>query len=119
MIVGIDLGTTNSLVAVWRDGQAQLIKNALGEVLTPSCVSLDEDGSVLIGRPAVERLQSHPDRSAALFKRHMGSSRLTRLGKREFRPEELSALMLSVGYRPVRYETMTLGSVALHIGTRP
>jgi molecular chaperone HscC len=94
VIVGIDLGTTNSLVAVWRDGQAQLIKNALGEVLTPSCVSLDEDGSVLIGRPAVERLQSHPDRSAALFKRHMGSSRLTRLGKREFRPEELSALIL-------------------------
>lgn len=96
MIIGIDLGTTNSLVAVWRDGQAQLIKNALGEVLTPSCISLDEDGTVLVGRAAVERLQSHPDRSTALFKRHMGSSRLTRLGKREFRPEELSALILKV-----------------------
>lgn len=94
MIIGIDLGTTNSLVAVWRDGRAQLIPNALGEVLTPSCVSLDADGSVLIGRPAVERLQSHPERSTALFKRHMGSSRLTRLGTREFRPEELSALIL-------------------------
>ncbi|PTT87020.1 molecular chaperone HscC [Pelomonas sp. HMWF004] len=96
MIVGIDLGTTNSLVAVWRDGRAQLIPNALGEVLTPSCVSLDEDGTVLVGRPAVERLQSHPERSTALFKRHMGSSRLTRMGKREFRPEELSALILKV-----------------------
>ena len=94
MIVGIDLGTTNSLVAVWRDGQAQLIKNGLGEVLTPSCISLDADGTVLVGRAAVERLQSHPELSAALFKRHMGSSRLTRLGKREFRPEELSALIL-------------------------
>ena len=49
MIIGIDLGTTNSLVAVWRDGQAQLIQNSLGEVLTPSCVSLDADGSVLVG----------------------------------------------------------------------
>jgi molecular chaperone HscC len=96
LIVGIDLGTTNSLVAIWRDGRAQLIPNALGEVLTPSCVSLDEDDTVLVGRPAVERLQSHPERSTALFKRHMGSSRLTRMGKREFRPEELSALILKV-----------------------
>ncbi|SHN33584.1 molecular chaperone HscC [Rhizobacter sp. OV335] len=94
MIVGIDLGTTNSLVAVWREGQAQLIHNGLGEVLTPSCVSLDEDGSVLVGRAARERLQTHPERSAALFKRYMGSNKTVRLGKREFRPEELSALIL-------------------------
>jgi molecular chaperone HscC len=94
VIVGIDLGTTNSLVAVWKDGQAQLIKNGLGEVLTPSCVSLDDDGSVLVGRAARDRLQTHPDRSAALFKRYMGSSRTVRLGRREFRAEELSALVL-------------------------
>lgn len=94
MIVGIDLGTTNSLVAVWKDGRAQLIPNALGEVLTPSCVSLDEDGTVLVGRAARERLQTHPDRSAALFKRYMGSDRTLQLGRREFRPEELSALVL-------------------------
>ena len=49
MIVGIDLGTTNSLVSVWKDGRAQLIPNGLGEFLTPSCVSLDGDGSVLVG----------------------------------------------------------------------
>ncbi|MEP6503570.1 MAG: molecular chaperone HscC [Betaproteobacteria bacterium] len=94
MIVGIDLGTTNSLVAVWRDGRAQLIPNGLGEVLTPSCVSLDEDGSVLVGSAARERLQTHPQRSAALFKRYMGSDKALRLGNREFRPEELSALIL-------------------------
>jgi molecular chaperone HscC len=94
VIVGIDLGTTNSLVAVWREGQAQLIPNSLGEVLTPSCVSLDEDGSVLVGCAARERLQTHPARSAALFKRYMGSNKTLRLGKREFRPEELSALIL-------------------------
>ncbi|MFL6625634.1 MAG: molecular chaperone HscC [Burkholderiaceae bacterium] len=94
MIIGIDLGTTNSLVAVWQDGQARLIENSLGEVLTPSCVSLDADGSVLVGRAARERLQTHPDRTAAVFKRYMGSDRKIRLGSRTFRPEELSALIL-------------------------
>ena len=94
MIVGIDLGTTNSLVAAWQDGAATLIPNSLGEVLTPSCVSLDEDGSVLVGRAARERLQTHPDRSAAVFKRYMGSNKTLRLGHREFRAEELSSLVL-------------------------
>ena len=94
MIIGIDLGTTNSLVAVWQDGQARLIENSLGEVLTPSCVSLDADGSVLVGRAARERLETHPDRTAAVFKRYMGSDRRIRLGARMFRPEELSALIL-------------------------
>ncbi|MGM9487564.1 molecular chaperone HscC [Ideonella sp. YS5] len=94
MIIGIDLGTTNSLAAVWREGRAELVPNALGEVLTPSCVSLDGDGSVLVGRAARERLQTHPELSAALFKRYMGSQKTLRLGRREFRPEELSALIL-------------------------
>ncbi|WP_338768342.1 molecular chaperone HscC [Massilia sp. METH4] len=94
MIVGIDLGTTNSLVAVWENGGAHLLRNALGEVLTPSCVSIDDDGTVLVGRAARERLQTHPDRTAAMFKRHMGSNREFRLGKRVFRAEELSALVL-------------------------
>ncbi|HEX7867092.1 MAG TPA: molecular chaperone HscC [Variovorax sp.] len=94
MIVGIDLGTTNSLIAVWRDGQSVLIPNGLGDTLTPSCVSIDEDGTVLVGRAARDRLQTHPDRTAAVFKRYMGSDKTLRLGKREFRPEELSALVL-------------------------
>ncbi|WP_104656214.1 Hsp70 family protein [Ralstonia insidiosa] len=94
MIIGIDLGTTNSLVAVWEDGQPRLIPNSLGEFLTPSCVSLDEDGTILVGRAARERLQTHPDKTAAVFKRFMGSERTIRLGKREFRAEELSALVL-------------------------
>ncbi|HEX7640473.1 MAG TPA: molecular chaperone HscC [Burkholderiaceae bacterium] len=94
MIIGIDLGTTNSLASVWKDGRAQLIPNSLGEVLTPSCVSLDADGSVLVGRAARERLQTHPERTAAVFKRYMGSDRQMRLANRSFRPEELSALIL-------------------------
>jgi molecular chaperone HscC len=94
MILGIDLGTTNSLAAVWKDGRAQLIPNSLGDVLTPSCVSLDADGTVLVGRAARERLQTHPERTAAVFKRYMGSDKAIRLGSRDFRPEELSALIL-------------------------
>lgn len=94
MIVGIDLGTTNSLIAVWEHGAARLIPNSLGETLTPSCVSLDEDGTVLVGRAARERLQTHPARTAAVFKRYMGSDKTVRLGDRSFRPEELSALVL-------------------------
>ncbi|MGN8273684.1 molecular chaperone HscC [Pseudomonas sp. SMN5] len=94
MIVGIDLGTTHSLIAVWRDGAAQLVPNALGEWLTPSVVGLDDEGRVMVGRAALERLQTHPQLTASLFKRYMGSSRITTLGNREFRAEELSAMVL-------------------------
>jgi molecular chaperone HscC len=94
MIVGIDLGTTNSLISVWENGQARLIPNSLGEVLTPSCISLDDDGTILVGRAARERLQTHPHASTAAFKRHMGSDKLITLGQRAFRAEELSALVL-------------------------
>ena len=94
MIVGIDLGTTNSAIAVWRDGQAELIPNRLGHRLTPSAVSLGDDGSLLVGLPARERLATHPDRTATAFKRYMGSQRKTRLGKQDYLPEELSALVL-------------------------
>ena len=52
MIVGIDLGTTHSLVAVWRDGATELVANALGHTLTPSVVGLDDQGRVLVGQAA-------------------------------------------------------------------
>jgi molecular chaperone HscC len=94
MIIGIDLGTTNSLAAIWKDGVPQLVPNALGVYLTPSCVSIDEDGSVLIGQAARDRLQTHPDVTASLFKRHMGSDKTFKLGPRQFRAEELSSLVL-------------------------
>ena len=93
-IIGIDLGTTNSLASVWRDGQCRLIPNAAGEFLTPSAVSVDEDGSILVGQAARDRLISHPDRTAARFKRFMGTDKVFHLGGRQFKPEELSALVL-------------------------
>jgi molecular chaperone HscC len=94
MILGIDLGTTNSLAALWRDGAAKIIPNARGENLTPSCVSIDDAGRILVGRAARDRLLTHPHRSAAHFKRFMGTDRRLTLDTRSFRPEELSALVL-------------------------
>lgn len=93
-IIGIDLGTTHSLAAVWRANQATLIPNALGEMLTPSCVSIDDDGSILVGRAAHDRLHTHPERTAANFKRYMGTNRSVSLDAATLRPEELSSLVL-------------------------
>ena len=94
MIIGIDLGTTNSLVSIWQDGSSTLIPNALGSVLTPSVVSIDKDGQILIGQTAKERLVSSPEVTASAFKRFMGSQKVYQLGKHRFSPEELSALIL-------------------------
>ena len=93
MIVGIDLGTTHSLVGAYSESGSRLFPNALGDVLTPSVVSVDGN-TVLVGQAARERLISHPHHTVASFKRWMGTARETRLGDRSFRPEELSALVL-------------------------
>ena len=68
-IIGIDLGTTNSLAAVYKDGASRLVPNAFGEYLTPRVVSIDEDGEVLVGKAAKERLITHPERTAAAYDR--------------------------------------------------
>ncbi len=94
MLLGIDLGTTNSLAAVFRDGETELVPNALGHLLTPSAVALDERGALLVGLPARERLSTDPERAVTAFKRWMGTERSVRLGSRDFRAEELSALVL-------------------------
>lgn len=94
MIIGIDLGTTHSLIGHFGDNGPRLFPNALGELLTPSVVSIDDDGHIIVGAAARDRLISHPQSSIAAFKRWMGSPRETTLGTRRFRPEELSALVL-------------------------
>jgi len=93
-ILGIDLGTTNSLACVYRNGRAELIPNELGEYKTSSAVSVLEDGSVLVGAAARERLIPHPESTAVSFKIWMGTEKKLTLGKKQFRPEELSALVL-------------------------
>lgn len=94
MIVGIDLGTTNSLIGYFEGDEAKIIPNKLGENLTPSVVSIDADGTVYVGRTAKERKQTHPDETADVFKRSMGSAKEYELGERKFLPEELSSLIL-------------------------
>ncbi|HBL4647494.1 TPA: molecular chaperone HscC [Salmonella enterica subsp. enterica serovar Infantis] len=94
LAIGIDLGTTNSLIAVWQDGAAQLIPNKFGEYLTLSIISMDENKQILVGKPAAARKTSHPDKTAALFKRAMGSNTHWHLGEESFNAPELSSLVL-------------------------
>ena len=94
MRIGIDLGTTNSLASVFIDNRTELIPNALGHVLTPSAVGVADDGSVLVGLPARERLDLHQDLTATAFKRWMGTPRVLSLGRRQFDAVELSAMVL-------------------------
>lgn len=92
--VGIDLGTTNSAIALWQDGAARLIPNALGEVLTPSAVCVRADGTTLVGQAALDRMAIAGDAVATSFKRYMGTDHAVKLGRRDFSAEELSALVL-------------------------
>lgn len=93
-IIGIDLGTTNSLVCVFQDGYTMLIPNSFGKTLTPSVVSVEEDGSIYVGAVAKERMVTHSEATAASFKRHMGTSKVYELSGRRFTPQELSSFVL-------------------------
>lgn len=94
MIVGIDLGTTNSLIAYFDKDEAKVIPNKLGEMLTPSVVSVDEEGVVYVGKTARERGMTNPSQTASVFKRSMGTGKKFMLGEREFTAEELSSLVI-------------------------
>lgn len=94
MIVGIDLGTTNSLIAYMTEEGAKVIPNKLGENLTPSVVSVDDAGIVYVGKTARERKLLFPDQTAEVFKRSMGTGKKFNLGDRSFTAEELSSLVL-------------------------
>lgn len=98
MVIGIDLGTTNSLACVYRNGHTELIPNSLGEYMTKSAVSVLEDGSILTGAAARERLLMHPQETAVSFKRFMGTDQQIVLGDKIFQPHELSALILKQLY---------------------
>ncbi len=94
MIVGIDLGTTNSLIAFFDGESAKVIPNRLGDTLTPSVVSVDDEGVVYVGKTAKERKLLFPDQTADVFKRSMGTAKEFKLGNRTFTAEELSSLVL-------------------------
>lgn len=113
MIVGIDLGTTHSLVSVWTPEGPQLIRNVHGSFLTPSVVGIGDDGAVLVGAAAQSRLVTHPHLTVAAFKRSMGSDRVSQLGTHRFRAEELSALVLKSLIADVQTETGELVTEAI------
>lgn len=94
MLVGIDLGTTHSLIGQFTDAGPRLFPNALGELLTPSVVSVDSTGTVYVGAAARERMSTDPRNTVAAFKRTMGTAKDVVLAGKHFRPEELSALVL-------------------------
>jgi len=94
MIIGIDLGTTNSLVAYFTKDGPEIIPNAFGETMTPSVVSVDENNHILVGKIAKERLLTHPTYTASVFKRHMGTKKKFILGNQSFIPEELSSIII-------------------------
>lgn len=94
MIIGIDLGTTNSLAAYFTEEGAKIIPNRLGKNLTPSIVSVDEEKQIFVGETAKERRSLFPDRTAQVFKRDMGSTKKYKLGENEFTAEELSSFVL-------------------------
>ena len=93
-ILGIDLGTTHSLCAVFRNGEATLIPNVHGDYLTPSVVGVLPDGQVLVGAAARELSITQPDRTVSWVKRWMGTNRTFTIDGREFTPQELSSLVL-------------------------
>jgi molecular chaperone HscC len=93
-IVGIDLGTTNSLCAYFDEGQPHLIPNSSGEFLTPSVVGILETRQVLVGAAARDLRVTQPGRCVSCFKRLMGGQETITLGGQRFAPPELSSLVL-------------------------
>lgn len=92
-ILGVDLGTTNSLAVVYKDGKPVLIPNAFNEYITPSVVSI-LDGKIVVGKLAKERLVTHPEYSTSLFKRTMGSDVTYTLNRKEYDSATLSSFVV-------------------------
>ncbi len=93
VIVGIDLGTTNSEIAVWQDGRVVVIEGENGPVL-PSYVGLDDEGGILVGEAARNQYTVYPERTVKSVKRLMGSDTSVSLGGQEYTPQEISALIV-------------------------
>ncbi len=94
VIVGIDLGTTNSLIATVKDGEPILIPNDRGKFLTPSVVGFTESGELLVGEPAKNQAVANPERTVSSIKRHMGTDYTVTIMGKEYTPQEISAIIL-------------------------
>ena len=93
-IIGIDLGTTNSCVAVMEGGEAVVIANAEGARTTPSVVAFSKTGERMVGQVAKRQAITNPERTISSIKRHMGDNHVTRIDENNFTPQEISAMIL-------------------------
>ncbi len=93
-VIGIDLGTTNSVVAVMEGGEPVVIPTAEGSRLTPSVVGFSKTGERLVGQLAKRQAVSNPDRTIASIKRHMGSDYRVTIDDKQYTPQEISAMVL-------------------------
>lgn len=95
-VIGIDLGTSTTEAAVYRNGNVEMIPNSDGSYVIPSAVGLDEEGNLIVGEKAKSRYILHPDRTAIEIKRNMGTKETIRLGNESYTAAELSAEILKV-----------------------
>lgn len=93
-VIGIDLGTTNSVVAVMEGGEPVVIPNAEGSRLTPSVVGFSKNGEILVGQLAKRQAVSNPNRTVVSIKRHMGSDYKVNIDGKSYTPQEISAMIL-------------------------
>ncbi len=94
-VIGIDLGTTNSCLAVMEAGEAKIVTNSEGGRTTPSVVHISKEGERIVGVAAKRQLITHPDRTVASIKRKMGSNFKVTIDGRDYTPQEISAMILS------------------------
>jgi molecular chaperone DnaK len=93
-VIGIDLGTTNSVVAALDEGEPWVIPDDDGNEILPSCVGFDAQNKLLVGRAAWNQYVAAPERTVRSIKRQMGTDHLTTLGDKTYRPQEISAMIL-------------------------
>ena len=93
-VIGIDLGTTNSLACTWKNSRPLIIRNSLGSEITPSVAGVDDNNNIVVGEVAKERLITNPENTASEFKRSLGTKRSYQVGPNNFSPEQLSSLVL-------------------------
>ena len=93
-VIGIDLGTTNSVVSVLEGGEPTVITNPEGSRITPSVVGFTKDGQRLVGQLAKRQAVSNPDRTISSIKRHMGEQYKVTIDGKDYTPPEISAMVL-------------------------
>lgn len=93
-VVGIDLGTTNSVVAVLEGGEPVIIPNSEGSRTTPSVVAFTKEGDRIVGQVAKRQAVTNPERTILSIKRHMGSDHKVRIDGKDYTPQEISAIIL-------------------------